>query len=398
MFKVSEFRWKAVNRFQQVQIGKVLAKNNEEVEQYLLHKGYSPIYIRRNFILPKPPKQEEITQYVMQLGLLINAAIPLKQSLIMILESVENIKLYEWLRAIIHLIESGFSFSAALEKQAKYLENQEVQLIKIAEQSGRLGEILTNIAQARSKSEKLKKKVKNILFYPLMILGVSFSLSLGMLLFIVPQFAELYQTKENALPLVTELLFWLSDILRHSTMALLFSFSIFFAGIILLNKKTTVIKKLKSYLLAHLPVFSEIVKQSRIVFFTQNVALMLNSHIRLDKVLASFLSEKNDDWILQQEIQTMQRLLQQGYRFSEGLNPMIFTSQAVQMISIGEKSGKLATMCEQVSDIYQQKLDYKIDMLSQLLEPLLMLIMGLIVGTIMVGLYLPIFDMGNLVE
>lgn len=398
MFEIAEFRWKATNRFGQVQIGKLLAKNNEEVEQFLLNKGYTPIYIRRNFIFPKPPKQEEITQFLMQLSLLVNAAMPLKQSLVMLLENIENIKLYLWLQSVLQLIESGFSFSAALEKQACYLSNQELQLIKMAEQSGKLGVILTNLAKAREKTEKLKKKVKKILFYPLMILGISLSLSIGMLLFIVPQFAALYQTKDKSLPLITEVLFFFSDLLNnHAANLLLMSF-LFVVVLFILNNKTNVIQKLKSQLLARLPVFSEIVQQSRVVFFTQNVALMLNAHIRLDQVLASFINPKSDDWILQKEIQHIQRVLQQGYSFAEGLNPMVFTNQAVQMISVGEKSGKLATMCEQVSDIYQQKLDYKIDMLSQLLEPMLMLVMGMIVGTIIVGLYLPIFDMGTLIE
>lgn len=398
MLNISEFRWKAKNKSQQTQLGKMLAQNSEEVENYLLNKGYSPIFIRRNFVFPKQPKQEDITQILMQLSLLVNAAIPLKQSLQMLLESVENIPLYRWLKMVLMGIESGFSLSASLEKQAKYLSYQEIQLIKMAEQSGNLGVILNNISENRAKSEKLKKKVKKILFYPLMILGISLSLSVGMLVFIVPQFAELYQTKEKSLPFITEVLFLLSSFLIEKTEWFVFILGFITVLFFILNKKTEMVRKAKSSLLSKLPIFSEIIQQARIIFFTQNVALMLNAHIRLDKILASFIEGKSDDVVLKQEIHIMQTLLQQGYTFSAGLNPMVFTQQAVQMISIGEKSGKLAAMCEQVSEIYQQKLDYKIDMLSQLLEPMLMLVMGLIVGTIIVGLYLPIFDMGTLVE
>lgn len=94
----------------------------------------------------------------------------------------------------------------------------------------------------------------------------------------------------------------------------------------------------------------------------------------------------------------MLNLLQQGYKFSQGINPNVFGLDMPQMIDIGERSGNVAKMCEHISEIYQQKLDYQIDILSQLLEPMLMLLMGVIVGTIIVGLYLPIFDMGSLVE
>ncbi|OOH85476.1 hypothetical protein BMT54_11770 [Pasteurellaceae bacterium 15-036681] len=124
---------------------------------------------------------------------------------------------------------------------------------------------------------------------------------------------------------------------------------------------------------------------------------MLNAHIRLDLILKSFIDTKQADPVLQQEANFCLNLLKQGHRFSDGLNPRVFNNEVIQMVSIGEQSGNLAKMLAHISEIYQQKLDYQIDILSQLLEPILMLIMGIIVGTIMVGLYLPIFDMGGIV-
>ena len=94
MFKVYEFHWKAVNRFQQKQKGKLLARNQEELEQKLIKKGFQQIKISRNFILPKNPKSEEVTQLISQLALLINAKLPLKQALSIILENTQNIKIY----------------------------------------------------------------------------------------------------------------------------------------------------------------------------------------------------------------------------------------------------------------------------------------------------------------
>lgn len=397
MFKIAQFDWKATDRHQRIQRGKMLAKNSEAVEQVLLAKGYLPIFIRRNFILATKPKKSEVTQCLLQLSLLLNAAMPLKQSLHLILDGLENIPLFNWLNSVIPQVDAGFPFSHALEKQAQYLSNQEIQLIKMAEKTGGLAKMLDNIVQARLKSEKIFKKVKRVLFYPIFILVVSFLLSLAMLIFIVPSFAELYQGKEQSLPFITEVLFGLSQLLReHGVLWLIIGFLI----ILLLfgiNQISDVLKKLKTKIIVHIPIFSQIIQQARIIYFTQNVALMLNAHIRLSLILTSFLSEKQTDKVLEQEIHWMSRLLSQGYSFAEGLNPAVFTTQVVQMIAIGEKSGKLATMCEYVSEIYQQQLDHQIDMLSQMLEPMLMLIMGVIVGTIIIGLYLPIFDMGSLV-
>lgn len=398
MFKVYEFHWKAVNRFQQKQKGKLLARNQDELEQRLIKKGFQQIKISRNFILPKNPKSEEVTQLISQLALLINAKLPLKQALSLILENTQNIKLYLWLEEIIRSIELGYSFSTSLENLNRYLDSQEIQLIKMGEMSGKLGIILENIAKSRSESEKLFSKVKKIMFYPVMVLVVALTLSIGMLILIVPKFAELYSAKDKTLPFITEVLFFLSNLLIDNYIFILFLFMLSGIFFYFLDKKITVIKKFKYYILSNFPVFKNIIGQSRIIYFTQNIALMLNASLRLDLILETFLSNKQADPILQQECQSVLTLIKQGYAFSECLNTDVFESQTVQMLSVGERSGKLAEMSEYVSQIYKKKLDDQLDILSQLLEPALMVILGGIVGTIIVGLYLPIFDMGSLVE
>lgn len=398
MFKVYEFHWKAVNRFQQKQKGKLLARNRDELEQRLIKKGFQQIKINRNFILPKQPKSEEITQLLSQLALLLNAKIPLKQALSLILENTHNIKLYLWLEELIKLIELGYSFSNAVEQLSLYLDSQEIQLVKMGELSGKLGTILENIAQSRQETEKLFSKVKKIMFYPVVVLSIALTLSIGMLVLIVPKFAELYGAKDKTLPFITEVLFFLSNLLVDNY-DIIFLFILTLVILFLtMSKRTLIMQKVKYVVLSHLPVFNHILSHSRIVYFTQNTALMLNASVRLDLILSSFVSNKQADPILQQECQSILTLIKQGYAFSKCLNPTIFENQTVQMLSVGEKSGKLAEMSRYVSQIYKKKLDDQLDILSQLLEPALMLILGSIVGTIIIGLYLPIFDMGSLVE
>ncbi|WP_456069790.1 type II secretion system F family protein [Haemophilus paraphrohaemolyticus] len=398
MFKVYEFHWKAINRFQQKQKGKLLARNQDELEQRLIKKGFQQIKISRNFILPKNPKSEEVTQLISQLALLINARLPLKQALSIILENTQNIKIYLWLEEIIRSVELGYSFSKSLENLNRYLNSQEIQLIKMGEMSGKLGVMLENIAQSRSESEKLFSKVKKIMFYPVMVLTIALTLSIGMLVLIVPKFAELYSAKDKTLPFITEILFFLSNLLVDNYIFLLVLLILSSVLLSFLAKKTTIITKLKYSILSNMLVFKAILSQSRIIYFTQNVALMLNASLRLDLILETFLSNKQADPILQKECLSVLTLIKQGYAFSECLNTEVFESQTVQMLSVGEKSGKLAEMSEYVSQIYKKKLDDQLDILSQLLEPVLMVVLGGIVGTIIVGLYLPIFDMGSLVE
>ena len=395
---IAEYHWKALNRFEQKQRGKSLALSALDLEKQLLSKGYRQINISRNFVIPQRPKGQEITQLIEQLALLVQAAIPLKQALNMILENCQHIRLYQWIWQLISDLESGFSLSQALEKGEAYLPVQEIQLIKMGELSGTLGTVLKNIAAAREKSEKLAKKVKKILFYPVIVLGISLSLSVLLLLFIVPQFVELYGEKNQSLPWITAMLFSLSHFLQENRYTLCLLMIMLYVAFSLLAKKTRIITTLKGQLLNHLPVFNQILRHSRIIFFCQNCALMLNAHIRLDNILTCFIDNKQLDHLLQRESAFCLNLLKQGYRFHEGLNPSVFNNDVVQMVAIGEQSSNLAPMLEHIGHIYQQRLDYQVDILSQLLEPMLMLLMGVIVGTIIVGLYLPIFDMGAMME
>lgn len=398
MSSIYEFAWTARNRFGQKQRGKQLAITRNQLETKLIQQGFQKIKISRNFILPTRPKQEEITQLVNQLGLLINSGLPLKQSLNVLLDSTLNITCYMWIHTLLQHIEKGFSFSTALEEEGKYISSQEIQLIKIGEQSGKFAELLTTIVQNRIKSEQLQKKVKKILFYPTMILSISLILSTLLLLFIVPKFADLYHSKDNSLPLITELLFYLSSFLQTHLYTLIFTLFFIYTVNKFVGHRLNLLSSLKQKIVSKIPIFSQIIHYSRLIFFCQNSALMLRSHLRLEHILSSFSASKESDPVLRAEMPIMLERLKQGYRFSESLNPNLFPFEMIQMIAVGEKSGQLAQILSQISEMYRQKLDYRIDLLSQLLEPMLMVIMGFIVGTILIGLYLPIFDMGAMIE
>lgn len=397
MIKVYEFHWKGYNRFGQKLCGKQLAETREQVLQQLSAQGFEQLKIQRNFILPSRPKSEAVTQTLNQLSLLLNAAIPLKQSLMLLLANCTHIGLYRWIKQTILQLENGFALSESLSKNEHYLTVQEIQLIKIGEKSGKLPLILANIVENRFKHEKLNKKVKKILFYPLIIFTISILLSILLLLFIVPEFAALYQTKEKELPLITALLFNTSAFLQHSANFLLLAIALT-TLVLFLFRKNIKLTKWKYIFLEKLPFLGNILNQARIIFFCQNSGLMLNAHLRLDTVLSSFIQEDSQDPKLSQTMQIALERLKQGYAVHESLNPIIFPNDTLQMISIGEKSGKLAKMLLHISEMYQQKLDYQIDLLSQLLEPILMLVIGIIIGTILIGLYLPIFDMGAMIE
>lgn len=398
MFKVSQFYWQGKNRFGLTEKGKCLGENRQLVEKRLAQKGFHHIRVSRNIVLFQQAKSQEITQLLNQFALLVKSRIPLKTALSLLWENSQNPSIYLWLKSIIQYLESGYSLSQALSKEAKYLRPQEIQLIQIGETSGQLATILCNIASARTNTEKLAQKVKKILFYPTLILSFSLLLTILLLLFIVPKFAELYVAKQQSLPLLTQLLFSSSQLLKHAFGEIILLVGIISLISLWLYDKTDILHRLKFKLFSLMPIFGTILRQSRTVFFCQNSAIMLNAHIRIDAVLQSFIATPKADPHLTRSLTFALEHLKQGYPLHESLSTGVFENDVIRMIEVGEKSGNLAEMLQHIGDNLQQRLDYQIDLLSQLLEPLLMLVLGTIVGVIMIGLYLPIFDMGGLVE
>lgn len=397
MRKVYEFHWKARNSFGDKQAGKKLAREKSEIIRQLSRKGFSHIQIQRHLRFNRQPTSAEITQILSQFSVLLNAAIPLKQALSLVLENCLNIVLFYWLEDILDALQKGFSLSQALSTQNKYLQAQEIQLIKIGEKSGQLAKVINNIVQARIKNEKIKAKIRKILFYPLVVLSVSLLLSVFLLLFIVPKFATLYASKSSHLPWLTQTLFSISEILQNSGLFILMLFFVF-SFVFYWLRNNIGLKQLLFKTISTMPIISTVMYFSRILFFCRNLSLMLSAHLNLNMALESFLSDKAQDVILQKEISSILQRLKQGYAFSDCLNPAVLGDNLVQMIAIGEKSNQINILLDRITQIYEDKLNEKIDRFAQLLEPFLMVLMGLIIGAVLIGLYLPIFDMGTMIE
>ncbi|MDO4431234.1 MAG: type II secretion system F family protein [Lonepinella koalarum] len=401
------YNWQAIDRFQQKQSGKMVVETAEIAHQQLLNRGFQQIKLQRNWQLPLNPKSQDISSFLTQLATLLQSAVTLKDSLQIILKNCKHIVLNQWIRVILQHIESGLPFSQALIHVPKLLNYQERQLIKIGEMSGKLADVCKQLAKHRYQQLKLQQKRQKILLYPMMVLSISVILTLLLLLFVVPQFAEMYNNNNAELPFFTQLLLDLSSLLAHYFGSLIF---LTVAIIFLLNRqlqRSLKMQKIKTELISHTPILGKIIQLSRLVGFCRSLHLMLNSGVPLQQALNTFLplqeSWQTDpniegDWVLNTQINLILTGLQQGYTLSETVSSTLFPEEAQQMLQIGEKSGNLTEMLHHIADNYHRQLEHQIDLLSQLLEPFLMLIIGGLIGLIMLGMYMPIFTMGSVIQ
>lgn len=412
MRKLKLFKWRGINRLQQKQKGTIVAESAVIAQQQLMSRGLQHIKLQQNWQLNSKPKNAEVCALLSQLATLLQAAVPLKNSLQILLQHCTNIALNAWLRQLLKDIESGLAFSQALEKQSvekqnQYLTYQDRQLIKVGEMTGKLPTVCHEIAQHKQQALALQRKIRKILLYPVLVLGISLILTALLLLFIVPQFAAMYDNSSAQLPTFTQVLLTLSQGLQDYWLHLLICMTLTTLFIRARLKHSPWFNRQKIRLINAMPVLNRIVQLSRLVGFSRSLFLMLQAGVPLNQALQSFLPQNpswqrspnvQGDWLLIEEVQSILHWLQQGYAFSASVSGHIFPLAAQQMLQVGEQSGQLPKMLQFIANDHQQQLDYQIDLLSQMLEPLLMVIIGGLIGLIMLGMYLPIFNMGALVQ
>ena len=412
MRKLKLFKWRGINRLQQKQKGTIVAESAVMAQQQLMSRGLQHIKLQQNWQLNSKPKNAEVCALLSQLATLLQAAVPLKNSLQILLQHCTNIALNAWLRQLLKDIESGLAFSQALEKQTvekqnQYLTYQDRQLIKVGEMTGKLPTVCHEIAQHKQQALALQRKIRKILLYPVLVLGISLILTALLLLFIVPQFAAMYDNSSAQLPTFTQVLLTLSQGLQDYWLHLLICITLTILFIRARLKYSPWFNRQKIRLINAMPVLNRIVQLSRLVGFSRSLFLMLQAGVPLNQALQSFLPQNpswqrspnvQGDWLLIEEVQSILHWLQQGYAFSASVSGHIFPLAAQQMLQVGEQSGQLPKMLQFIANDHQQQLDYQIDLLSQMLEPLLMVIIGGLIGLIMLGMYLPIFNMGALVQ
>lgn len=405
--KMKLFKWKAVNQLQQKQQGMIVAKNEDIAKTLLFNRKLQNIKLQRNWQFSRKPKLNELYEFINQLALLLKASLPLKQSLLLLQRDCTIIQLNIWISEIISALDSGLSFSQSIEKQGKYFSQQELQLLKVGEMTASLPQVCHNIAQYRQRSLKLKRKVQKILLYPIVVFCISSILTILLLVFVVPQFAEMYEANHSQLPSFTVFLLALSELLQtyllHSI--LLVVLCVIFIRIRLKHSQRLV--RLKNQCIFYSPILGKITKLSRLINFSGTLSLMLYAKVPLNIALQSFLPKQASwqiqksyvgDQFLNQAIETALYWLNLGYSLSDSVSSDFFPLEAQQMLKIGEESGQVAQMLRHISEKYQQDLDHQVDLLSQLLEPMLMLIIGGLIGAVLLGMYLPIFNMGAMIQ
>ncbi len=339
----------------------------------------------------------EIVIFSRQLATMIDAGIPILQSLEILSDQTDNKKLREVLKDVAKRVAAGTSIHKAVGQHPRVFSDFFIHLLKAGEESGNIDEILDRVAVYMEKSDKLARKVKSAMIYPAVVMSMAIAITALMLIKVIPVFAEMYSGFDIELPLPTRVLMGLSDGLRANffyiiggAVAAFFAFRAYAkteGGALTLDRV-----KLR------LPVFGPLIRKVAVSKFTRTLATLLKSGVPILRAL-DIVAKTSGNRLLERVIQASSKAVREGRKLSEPLNESkVFPPMVVRMIAVGETSGELEKMLAKISDFYDDQVDVAVAGLTSLIEPLVIAFLGIVIGGIVISMFMPMFQMAQVVS
>lgn len=348
-----------------------------------------------SFMQPKVTNKD-IVIFTRQFSTMIDAGLPLVQGLNILAEQAENPTFRNILKQITKDVEGGSTLAEAMKKHPKVFDDLFVNLIAAGEVGGILDTILQRLATFIEKAEDLKSKIKGALTYPIVVIAIAVIVIAVILIFVIPVFQDMFASFGQALPMPTQVVVNLSNILKtkiHYIIGVVIALVVAFKQ----YSKTKGGRRTIDSLSLKLPIFGDLLKKTAVARFTRTLGTMMASGVPILDAL-EIVAKTAGNVIIEEIIFEVRGAIAEGQTIAEPLSENdIFPGMVIQMISVGEATGALDTMLNKIADFYDKEVDAAVDALTSMLEPLLMLFLGGSIGGIVVAMYLPIFSMAGAV-
>lgn len=380
--------------------GEIMAPTLSRARTLLQMQNINILKIKRKsisfFNREKSVKSEEISLFTRQMATMLNAGIPLAQSLAIIAEGSPTGALGKLATKIKLDVENGSAFSIALRKNAQYFDALYCSLIESGEQSGTLDTMLNRIALYKEKTDSLKRKVKKALYYPTAIIVIAIVVSAILLIKVVPTFKDMFQGYGAELPGFTQFVLNISSALQNYSLHIFATMIILGYFLVRFYKTNMSFQHATQRLSLKLPVFGKILKKTVMASFARTLSTTSAAGVPLTEALESVANASNNI-VYRTAILEIKEGVSTGQRLRAAIKKTgLFPNLVIQMVGIGEESGALEDMLSKIATIYEEEVDALVDGLTSLLEPIIMVILGVVVGGLVIAMYLPIFKMGSI--
>jgi type IV pilus assembly protein PilC len=335
-------------------------------------------------------KLKPLALFARQMASLINAGLPLMRSLSVLIEQTEDPPLRSALLAVQADLEAGQSLSTAFAKQPHAFPPLLVNLVRVGEMGGFLGDSLNLAAKNYNADADLQDKLKAASTYPMVVLAIAVLAVIGMITFIVPIFEKMFSSMGGELPLPTQILVTIS----HNMVWLLpLTVGLVMGGWFwwLRNRRTEAVRKVVDPYKLRAPLFGKLVTKIAVARFSRNLSMMLGAGVPLLQALAT-VGQASNNWAIEQAVRDVEKSVRDGRSFATPLAKAgVFPPMVAQMVSVGEESGTLPDMLASVADMYEAEAKTATEQLASTLEPILIVLIGIMIGGMVLALYAPIF-------
>ncbi len=341
-------------------------------------------------------KTKDIVVFTRQFATMIDAGLPIVQGLDVLGKQHENPAMRRTMLNVKEHVQNGGTLADALKRHPHAFDDLFVNMVAAGEAGGVLDIILERLADYLEKMASLKRQVMTAMIYPAVVVSAAVLVTAILLIFVIPTFADLFESFGSALPAPTRLVINLSNFMVKHWVVI---FGSLFGTLYLLRRfvKTERGREVIHPMLLKLPIFGGIFRKVAVARFARTLGTMLSSGVPILDAL-QICGKTAGNKVVEKEVGRVRVSISEGKTIAEPLdNSIIFPPMVVQMISVGESTGALDAMLQKVADFYEDEVENAVNGMKQLIEPVMILILGTLVGGLVVAMYLPIFQIGSVI-
>lgn len=399
------FEYKGRNNRGEIMQGSIESPNAQGVASWMLASGISPIQIQMkgNALSDQPQwlralqgagsiKLVDLLMFTRQMGTMVRAGVPMMQALSGMQRSTANPALAEVIKTLRTDLDKGLELSAAMAQHPKVFNDYYVSMVRVGESAGQLEEVFKRLFEQLTFDNHMNKKIKGALRYPSFVLIAIAIAMVIMTIFVIPTFAKMFVSMKLDLPILTRVLMGTSDFAVNYWWVVLAGIAAAFYGFKIFTS-TRDGRYFWDKLKLRFPVVGSILKKATLARFCRSFATASKSGVPVVQAF-TLVSRVVDNGFFEERILGMRSGVERGesmLRVAQSAG--IFTPIELQMISVGEETGDIDGMLNQVADMYQEEVEYEVDRLSETIEPILLAVMGVLVGILLLGIFMPMWDM-----
>lgn len=397
--------WKGKDRQGKRQSGEVEADNPTIARQFVVRKGItiSSFKAKPKDLLEYLPflktrvTERELVVFVRQFATLINAGLPLVQSLEILRDQQDNKTFKGILKDVKRDVEGGATFSDAIKKHPKAFDHLFVHMVAAGETGGILDIILNRLASYIEKLAKLKKKVKGALTYPGIVVTIAVAVIAVILIYVIPVFTGLFKDAGVKLPSLTLFVISLSEFMKRYFFWMIVAV-ILLVFLIRRIRKNPRGRLIMDRMILRAPVFGMLIRKVAVARFSRTLGTLLSSGVPILDAM-NIVANTAGNAVIEEAIRASRSAIAEGRSVADPLDDTkAFPPMVTRMIAVGEATGALDSMLEKIADFYDDEVDTTVEALTSLLEPLLMIFLGVTIGGILVAMYMPIFQLADVVS